>query len=226
MRQASPAAVLSRFPTVLLDFDGPICSIFSGITSAEVAEALRQSLGLKYAAPDSTDPFDVLRVAAKDGLSDAAQAERALAELETAAVASAEPTPGAFELIDELAGAGRRLAVVSNNSAEAVRAFLDRHQLQKLVTAVSARDDPEPGLLKPHPYLISRACTLTKSPAHKCVLIGDSLSDLQAARRIAVAFIGYANKPGKREAFEEHKPGAVIDDMRELLADGRTLFSN
>lgn len=212
----SAAAALRRFPTVLLDFDGPICSVFSSFTSAEVAAALRERLGLGAAAPDSTDPFDVLRAAAADGGSAAAKAERALAELETEAVASAAPTRGAVELINELAQAGRRVAVVSNNSADAVRTFLEQRDLAKLITAVSARTDPQPGLLKPHPHLVARACALARSPAHHCVLVGDSVSDLEAARRFSVAFIGYANKPGKRERFEELEADAVVDSMDEL----------
>lgn len=216
-KESAAAAVLWRFPTVLLDFDGPICSVFSSFTSAEVAGALRERLQLDDAALDSTDPFDVLRIAAEPSLGSAAKAERALAQLECEAVASAEPTPGAFELIDELARSGRRVAVVSNNSADAVGAFLEQHQLTKLITAVSARIDPQPRLLKPHPYLVSRACSLTKSPAHNCILVGDSLSDLDAARRFALAFIGYANKPGKRRSFELQDVDAVVDGMVELL---------
>lgn len=219
MTLESSAEVLRRFPTVLLDFDGPICSVFSSFTAAEVAAALRERLALGPAALDSTDPFDVLRAASADGHRSAAEAERAFAQLETEAVASAEPTPGAFELINELADTGRRVAVVSNNSAAAVRAFLEKHQLTKLITAVSARTEPEPGLLKPHPYLVDRACNFTRSPAHHCVLVGDSLSDLEAARSFAVAFVGYANKPGKREAFEQCEPDAVISisSMTALL---------
>lgn len=213
----SPAAALGRFPTVLLDFDGPICSVFSSFTSAEVAAALRERLGLGTAAPDSTDPFDVLRVSAEDGLDSAARAERALAQLETEAVTTAEPTPGAFALINALARSGRRVAVVSNNSVLAVGTFLKQHQLTRAVTAVSARADPQPRLLKPHPYLVTRACALTGSPAHHCVLVGDSLSDLEAAQSASIEFIGYANKPGKREAFGERDAAAVVDRMEELL---------
>lgn len=216
MTRTAPADLLARFPTVLLDFDGPICSVFSGYTSAEVAAALRERLGLNNTALSSTDPFDVLRLAAEDGAESAAAAERALAKLETEAVASAEPTPGAFELINELARPERRIAVVSNNSSDAVNAFLQQHQLAKLITAVSARTDPSPSLLKPHPYLVDRACAMTRSPAHSCVLVGDSLSDLDAATRFSVAFIGYANKPGKREAFEERGASAIVHRMSEL----------
>lgn len=217
MTSESPASVLRRFPTVFLDFDGPICSVFSSFTSAEVANSLRDRLGLTDAALDSTDPFDVLRAAAAADLNSAEKAERALTQLETEAVTSAAPTPGAIELMDQLARAGRRVAVVSNNSADAVGAFLDQHELSQLITAVSARKDPSPALLKPHPYLIDRACALTNSPAHQCVLVGDSLADLDAAHRYAVAFIGYANKPGKRETFEERQADAVADHMTELL---------
>lgn len=217
MNGTAPAEFLARFPTVLLDFDGPVCSVFSSFASAQVADALRERLGLVDAVPASTDPFDVLRFAADTGSTALAEsAHQTLADLETEAAATAEPTPGTFELVDELVGRGRRLAIVSNNSAQAVRAFLDVHSLEDQITAVAARTDPRPTLLKPHPYLVSRGCDLTRSPARNCVLIGDSLTDLEAARACSVAFIGYANKPGKREVFDEHAAAPVVHHMGDL----------
>jgi phosphoglycolate phosphatase-like HAD superfamily hydrolase len=51
----------------------------------------------------------------------------------------------------------------------------------------------------------------------ECVLIGDSLSDIEGARNAGVLSIGYANKPGKLERFTAAGADAVIANMGELL---------
>ncbi|WP_233564897.1 HAD family hydrolase [Micromonospora musae] len=55
---------------------------------------------------------------------------------------------------------------------------------------------------------------LDAEPA-ECVLVGDSVSDIEAAHAAGVAAIGYANKPGKRERFAA--ADVVIDSMAELV---------
>ncbi|MFB9834735.1 HAD family hydrolase, partial [Actinoallomurus acaciae] len=84
-------------------------------------------------------------------------------------------------------------------------------------TAIVGRTDPDPRLLKPHPELINRAVKgVTADPA-ECVLIGDSLSDIEGARNAGTFSIGYANKPGKHERFITAGADAIISDMAELL---------
>lgn len=41
------ATLLASVRCVLLDFDGPICSVFAGTPAAVVAERLRQHLGMR-----------------------------------------------------------------------------------------------------------------------------------------------------------------------------------
>ena len=40
---ATLGAVIARTRYLLLDFDGPVCSIFGGLSAAAVAEKLRQA---------------------------------------------------------------------------------------------------------------------------------------------------------------------------------------
>jgi phosphoglycolate phosphatase-like HAD superfamily hydrolase len=72
-------------------------------------------------------------------------------------------------------------------------------------------------LLKPAPYLVQLAMSDAAVPPARCVLVGDSLADLQAAHAVAVPVIVYANKVGKRAWAEEHGAEAVIDSMAELV---------
>jgi phosphoglycolate phosphatase-like HAD superfamily hydrolase len=49
-------------------------------------------------------------------------------------------------------------------------------------------------------------------------MIGDSLTDIDAARAAGSPGIAYANKPGKWERFAPQQPVAIIGNMTELLA--------
>jgi phosphoglycolate phosphatase len=111
---------------------------------------------------------------------------------------------------------GRAVAVVSNNAATAVQSYLDARGIQ--VDVLVARTSTDPRLLKPDPYLVSTSMQALHADADKCALVGDSLSDIEAARRVGVISIGYANKPRKYETLAGAGAGAdaVIDDMRTL----------
>ncbi|MFI1149739.1 MULTISPECIES: HAD family hydrolase [Streptomyces] len=54
-----------------------------------------------------------------------------------------------------------------------------------------------------------------------CTLIGDSLTDIQAAHAAGTTVIGYANKPHKVDLFAEAQADAVTDDMQSI-ADALT----
>jgi HAD superfamily hydrolase (TIGR01662 family) len=210
------AAVLARTSNVLLDFDGPVCSVFSDFPPAQVAAELRARLDLD-AMPPTTEPFDVLRYVAHNRPTSAARAEAELARMETIAIATAEPTPGAADALRHFADSGRSVVVVSNNSTNAIRAYLDQHDLGRYVAGVSARTDPDPNLLKPNPHLLRRAIELLESTSSNCLMIGDSLTDIEAARAAGSPGIAYANKPAKWERFAPQQPDAIIGHMTELL---------
>ena len=57
-------------------------------------------------------------------------------------------------------------------------------------------------------------------------MIGDSPSDIQAARQAAAAAIAFANKPTKRDRLAALHPDATVDRMADLTAeqlpDGRS----
>jgi phosphoglycolate phosphatase len=78
-----------------------------------------------------------------------------------------------------------------------VRSYLAQHGLDDRIELVAARTSHDPTLLKPSPHLIEQAVTGLGTPHAECVLIGDSTTDMQAARLAGVASIGYANGPGR-----------------------------
>jgi beta-phosphoglucomutase-like phosphatase (HAD superfamily) len=70
--------------------------------------------------------------------------------------------------------------------------------------------------MKPNPCAVIQAAEQLDVPPAACVLIGDSLTDIQAAHAAEATAIGYANKPRKREAFTEAGAEAITEDMRTI----------
>jgi HAD superfamily hydrolase (TIGR01509 family) len=201
--------ILSQAEALFLDFDGPVCNIFAGMPASAVVDQLCVVLadgGYGDPPPDiekSSDPFDVLKYAATLGETEAEYVNAAFTAHEVEAIATAEPTPGGHELIRAWSKTSRPLAIVSNNSALAVYAYLDLHNLRTHVTHVSARRKPNPALLKPNPYLLTEALTELSVPAKTVVFVGDSVTDIEASKLAGINSVGYANKPGKVEMLAD-----------------------
>ncbi|MFC3997952.1 HAD family hydrolase [Nocardiopsis sediminis] len=205
----------------MLDFDGPVCSAFAGYPAPEVAEHLREqaaAAGVRIPARLATesDPMVVLRELFELASHLHEPAEAALTAAEVQSVATAEPTPGAVEFMRACVETGRPLAVVSNNSEEAVRAFMDKHALGSLVRDVIGRDKVSPRLMKPDPHSLRLALDALAAEPKGSVLVGDSTTDVEAAHAAGATAVGFANRSWKAEAFRELGAEIVVHDMQEL----------
>jgi HAD superfamily hydrolase (TIGR01509 family) len=89
---------------------------------------------------------------------------------------------------------GVPVAVVSNNSAVAIRPYLTAHDLATYVTTIIGRAYADPRRMKPHPGRVLDAMHALGAGPGSCVLVGDSLADIDAAPAAGVAAIGYANR--------------------------------
>jgi phosphoglycolate phosphatase-like HAD superfamily hydrolase len=67
---------------------------------------------------------------------------------------------------------------------------------------------------------------MTSPDPAAATLVGDSLTDIEAAQQPGVASIGYVNKPGKRERMTQLRAGAVITSMADLALSIRARTSN
>ncbi|HEV8596118.1 MAG TPA: haloacid dehalogenase, partial [Candidatus Dormibacteraeota bacterium] len=120
-RDPDLATVIDRTETMLLDFDGPICSIFAGMPASSVAGHLRklllaEGLSLPEHLTGEDDPIEVLRFTSTLGPATSKRIESALRSAEVAATRSAEPTPHAREVMLACRQTNRAVAVISNNS--------------------------------------------------------------------------------------------------------------
>ena len=215
---ASLGTIVARTRWLLLDFDGPICSIYAGLTDATVAAQLRKLIPgeLPEEITNTADPIEVFCYSATVNGELAARVEAEMADLEVAAVPTADPTPYVHQVIASARESGRIIGVVSNNGPRAVNAYLERHGLSDGIRLVVARTSHDPALLKPSPHLINEAVRGLDADLVATTLVGDSFTDIEAAHSAGVASIGYANKPGKRERMTALRAGAIVTSMADL----------
>ncbi|WP_207782368.1 HAD family hydrolase [Phytoactinopolyspora limicola] len=211
-------ALLSESRCVLLDFDGPVCSVFATVDTAKLADELRRLLP---AAPPpeieaSTDPMAVLYHAQTLDHATARKIEVALTTAEHTAIHTATHTPGAIETIYAAVRTGRRVGIVSNNAENAIHAYLGAHQLAPHIDIVAARTPENAARLKPQPDLLLAALDQLDAEPSSTVFVGDSPSDIIAAHAAGIVPIGYANKPGKCERLSSQDPASVIVSMGDL----------
>lgn len=211
--------ILANTEALLLDFDGPICSVFSGFPAPVVADQLRGILAegghtnLPATITAATDPFDILFYAATLGPEEAHYVEAAFRAHEVEAVQTAQPTSGAYDLINAWKVTGRRLAIVSNNSRNAIETYLNVHNLRGQVDIIAARTSADTSLLKPSPDLVIQASSALEVQPMGCTLVGDSISDIQAAIAAGVSSVGYANKPRKGSTLATAGSIAVVTSI-------------
>lgn len=200
---ANLSRLLAGTGPILLDFDGPVCSIFAVYTAPAITAELRSLLtdngvGLPGTISGEDDPLEILRWTAKILRPDLLRVvEDALCSAELEATKTAQPTPFAQEAIVAASRAGRQLAIVSNNSAAAINAYLADHRLHNYVAYVAGRTRGAPERMKPDPQSIQSTVLALGAEPQECVLVGDSLSDILGARAVGMPAIGYANE-GRR----------------------------
>lgn len=199
--------IVSRTRHLLLDFDGPICSIFAGLPAAIVADRLRKLFGdqaqLPHDVAHTADPIKVFAYAATVSDDLAARVETEMTDQELAAVATAAPTPYVHEVVTACRNSGRSVAVVSNNSARAVHSYLVRHGLDDQISLVIARTNHDPGLLKPSPHLITQAVEALDAEPGECALVGDSVTDVEALASRACRASAMPTSPANANASRQ-----------------------
>lgn len=215
------AALLRQVRVVLLDFDGPVCAVFAGVGDKPVAAHLRASLnaaGYPTGGTDGLGPHGVLAYAATLDTEAAHLVEDELAAAELDAIKTAAPTPGASDFLAACNETRRPIVMASNNNAEAIAAYLDRHQLRQLVAHIEGRDTYDARRMKPNPWVIRRALDHAAASPSEAVLVGDAVTDVEAAHETDVLVVGYANKPGKAARLQDAGADAIATDMHQVAA--------
>lgn len=239
-KSKSLAERVQKAKYILWDFDIPICSLFSRYPAPEVAQNLKNFLYEKglLQQEDYTDldPLAIYRRGMKNYENHSLlpyyiELESYLRIYEGHAAYLANPTPMAMELMKLLVATGRRQAIVTNNCPQAVKTYLLKWNLTQYFRAedtknpsvhVFGRSNADPKRLKPNPLFLEQAMKALGAKPEECLMVGDSVSDFEAATAAEVPFLGFTYTPDRAELLYQAGADIVIkeyDFWCQLLED-------
>ncbi|MFF8016076.1 HAD family hydrolase [Streptomyces sp. NPDC007929] len=217
---------IGRARVVLWDFDGPICRLFAGHSAERVSADLVSWLAgrglhglLTESERESLDPQVVLRAVDRrhPGSDLVAELEERLTQEELRAASSAMPTPYADPLIRTWTAVGSRLAITTNNSPRVVHTYLEGRGLAGCFAPHVYGRTQELRHLKPDPHCLNGALRAMGAAPGDALMIGDAPTDLKAAGRAGVPFLGYARNERKAKLLLEAGAESVVGSLETLL---------
>ncbi|MGE0849154.1 MAG: HAD family hydrolase [Hyphomicrobiaceae bacterium] len=211
--------------TIVFDLDGTLVD-----TAPDLTSATNHALAMAGAAPVSVEELHPFigrgsKAMIEAGLGfrgvsvsedDSARLHKAFLEFYADNVAvDSRPFEGVGELLDQLVGAGARLAVCTNKYEALSRLLLVELELAGKFAAIAGRDTFS--VCKPDPAHLTGTIALAGGRADRAVMVGDSEIDIATAVAAAIPSIGvtfgYTSRP-----VREFGPNAVIDHYREFPA--------
>ena len=123
------------------------------------------------------------------------------------------PYPGVVEALGELRGAGARLAVCTNKQTRLSRSLLEKLGLAGFFEAIVGPDAA--GARKPDPRHLEAAIAAAGGEPRRAVMVGDAITDAEAARAAGVPLILVSFGDTETPAAEL-SPDILIDHFDQL----------
>jgi 2-phosphoglycolate phosphatase len=119
--------------------------------------------------------------------------------------------PGVAEA---LAGLGGRKGTATTKGTPTTRAVLEQFGLLGYFDHVQGTDGfPS----KPAPDVILKAMEALGAKPEECLMVGDSVADMEAGRAVGIKTCAVLYGYGKRELLAQHQPDFWIEDLRQLI---------
>lgn len=136
----------------------------------------------------------------------------------------AELYPGAFEVVEHFSHTDKKLVLVTSSTGKHVYPALQKKSMQSLFDQVLVAEDVTHH--KPNREIIDKALSLTSGSTDHAIIIGDSKSDLGAARNAGIDSVLFFPPEhtlfyDKEKLIAEYQPTFVIErlvELREVLS--------
>jgi HAD superfamily hydrolase (TIGR01509 family) len=148
------------------------------------------------------------------GAEEAAEVRRTHAAAFARLVGAVKPLPGARELLTYLTKANVPWAIATSGWLDSARPMLEMLGIPAGVPIVT-RDQVEHA--KPDPDLFLAAAARLEAPIDSCIVVGDSVWDLLAARRARALGVGLLSGGYGQDELERAGAYRVYEDPEDLL---------
>ncbi|MCA5969942.1 phosphoglycolate phosphatase [Pseudomonas sp. P129] len=123
--------------------------------------------------------------------------------------------PGVRETLKWLQKMGVEMALITNKPERFVAPLLDEMKLGRFFRWIVGGDTmPQK---KPDPAALFLVMKMAGAPASQSLFVGDSRSDVQAAKAAGVACVALSYGYNHGRPIAEENPAMVIDDLRRLI---------
>ncbi|MEU6845970.1 HAD-IA family hydrolase [Streptomyces sp. NPDC046716] len=228
-RHGRLAGLIKRASGVIFDFDGPMCRLFPDGTAPqaeEIKEAMLRAGGVRLPGTMTAlrDSHAILQELRRDTSATAGLAADLVTRAEYVAVQTARASDHLHAVVTQLAAAGVGLAVASNNDAGPISAFLNQHGLAgHFGNRVYGRDPRALDRMKPDPDSVLRASAGLGLKPEFCLMVGDKVTDLEAAQAAGTLFLGCTDNEAEGSQMAKLGADAVVDSLAPLLDTVLTL---
>lgn len=200
---------------ILFDFDGVLADTLGDLL--QFGQEACDELGVKHiATPEDLDELEVMSFATYGQQLEVPEhlvdefVRRCLAKF-----GEKKSPPDIFKGLDEVIrelSASNVIAVITGNSSENVRAFLVEHVLNECVRAIFGVDSPGSKAEK-----ISLAQNQLTAQGEAVFMVGDSASDVHAAKEASVKSIAVSWGHQSSEILIRAEPDFIVHSPRELM---------
>lgn len=210
-----PANVSGCARVVIFDFDGTIADTF--LAAYEIFNSLAEEYNFRKIADEELE--SVRDLSARQLIKYLGIPTRKVPSLSRKGVKALrdrlntiQPLPGLPELIRSLRENGFRLGIITSNSEENVRAFLDQHQIEGFEFIRSS------SRLLGKSSEIKRAMKYDKFSREDAIFVGDEARDIEACHDAGIRCVAVTWGYNSRRALEALTPYRIIDHPEELHA--------
>ena len=110
---------------------------------------------------------------------------------------------------------GLKMAIVTNKPAEFIAPLLERFQLREYFAVLVGGDTLV--TRKPDPAPLHYACKQLQLDESACVMIGDSQTDVQAAKAAAIPVVAVSYGYNHGQPISASQPDLIVDSLQELI---------
>ena len=204
--------MLSRFQTVLFDWDGTLCDSGEVLYRAFVKSLA--DFGLTFSKADYTAVYTPAWYRMYEAFGLPREEWKRCDQRWLVHYDGSEPglLPGALETLEHCRTAALRVGIVTG----ADRARIEREfaRLGLSFDAIVCHEDVK--RKKPDPEGIFRALEILKTPAETACFVGDAPEDIEMGKRAGVFTIGVVSEYVDRGRIEAARPDLLVETIGEL----------
>jgi len=152
---------------------------------------------------------------------EAAKAMSEAGEIVVSRSPDVELFPDALEVLKELKGSGKHLALITTSERRMVIPTLEKYGITDLFETIITDDDIEKSERKPHPRPLLMALERMGGTPEQAIMVGDRDKDIVAGQNAGTDTVLFCSPEHQKhyslDKLMKHKPTYVMNEFRDLL---------